>query len=57
MKKEHPEKKKVQKAYKEALEDEDLSPDVRGIVKSQKATLLDAHDRIKMMRDTAIAHH
>lgn len=47
----------AQTAYKEALEDEDLSPDVRAIVGNQKAILLDAHDRIKMMRDTAVAHH
>jgi uncharacterized protein (TIGR02284 family) len=47
----------AQKAYKEALEEDDLSPDVRAIIESQKATLRDAHDRIKMMRDTAAAHH
>ena len=47
----------AQKAYKEALEEDDLSPDVRAIIESQKAILRDAHDRIKMMRDTAAAHH
>ena len=47
----------AQKAYKEALEEDDLSPEVRAIIESQKATLRDAHDRIKMMRDTAAAHH
>lgn len=47
----------AQKAYKEALEEDDLSPDIRAIIASQKATLLEAHDRIKMMRDTAAAHH
>lgn len=47
----------AQKAYKEALEEDDLSPDVRAIIESQKATLREAHDRIKMMRDTAAAHH
>ena len=47
----------AQKAYKEALEEDDLSPDVRRIIESQKAILRDAHDRIKMMRDTAAAHH
>jgi uncharacterized protein (TIGR02284 family) len=47
----------AQRAYKEALEEDDLSPDVRAIIESQKATLLEAHDRIKMMRDTAAAHH
>ena len=47
----------AQRAYKEALEEDDLSPDIRAIIESQKATLRDAHDRIKMMRDTAAAHH
>lgn len=47
----------AQKAYKEALEEDDLSPDIRAIIESQKATLREAHDRIKMMRDTAAAHH
>ena len=47
----------AQKAYKEALEDDDLSPDVRAVFEDQKATLRQAHDRIKMMRDTAAAHH
>lgn len=47
----------AQKAYKEALEEDDLSPDVRATIQSQKATLREAHDRIKMMRDTAAAHH
>ena len=47
----------AQKAYKEALEEDDLSPDIRATIERQKATLRDAHDRIKMMRDTAAAHH
>jgi uncharacterized protein (TIGR02284 family) len=47
----------AQKAYKEALEDDDLAPGVRVTVESQKATLRQAHDKIKMMRDTAAAHH
>jgi uncharacterized protein (TIGR02284 family) len=47
----------AQKAYKEALEDDDLTPDVRVTVEKQKATLRQAHDKIKMMRDTAAAHH
>ena len=46
----------AQKAYKEALEEEDLSPDLRTIIEKQKATLREAHDRIKMMRDTAPVH-
>ena len=47
----------AQKAYKEALEEDDLTPDVRVTVERQKATLRQAHDKIKMMRDTAAAHH
>ena len=47
----------AQKAYKEALEDDDLSTDVRSLIESQKAILLEAHDRIRMMRDRAVAHH
>jgi uncharacterized protein (TIGR02284 family) len=47
----------AQKAYKEALEDNDLAPDVRVTVEREKATLRQAHDKIKMMRDTAAAHH
>ena len=47
----------AQKAYKEALEDDDLSPDVRATIQSQKAILREAHDKIKMMRDTAVVHH
>lgn len=47
----------AQKAYKDALADENLSPDVRATIESQKATLLQAHNRIKMMRDAVVAHH
>ena len=47
----------AQKAYKEALEDDDLAPDVRATIEEQKATLRQAHDKIRMMRDTAAAHH
>lgn len=47
----------AQKAYKEALEDEDLTPDVRATIEQQKATLRQAHDKIKLMRDTAAVHH
>lgn len=46
----------AQRAYREALEDTQLSPDVRATIKSQKGILLEAHDKIKMMRDTAPAH-
>ena len=47
----------AQKAYKQALEDDDLTPGVRVTVERQKATLRQAHDKIKMLRDTAAAHH
>ena len=47
----------AQKAYKEALEDDDLNPGARARIEQQKATLRQAHDKIKMMRDTAAAHH
>jgi len=47
----------AQKAYKEALEEDDLTPDVRVTIERQKATLRQAHDKIKMMRDRAAAHH
>ena len=47
----------AQKAYKEALEDNDLTEDVRAIIEKQKTILRKAHDKIKMMRDTAVAHH
>ena len=43
----------AQKAYKSALEDDELSPDVRSIVEAQKAELLDAHNQVKRMRDMA----
>lgn len=47
----------AQRAYKDALNEDDLTPDVRATIESQKATLLQAHDNIKMMRDRAAAHH
>ena len=47
----------AQKAYKQALEDKDLTTNVRATIESQKVTLKQAHDKIKMMRDTAAAHH
>ncbi|HEX6168718.1 MAG TPA: PA2169 family four-helix-bundle protein [Chitinophagaceae bacterium] len=47
----------AQRAYKDALNEDDLTPDVRATIENQKATLLQAHDNIKMMRDRAAAHH
>lgn len=43
----------AQKAYKTALEDQDLGFGVRPVIEQQKATLREAHDQVKMMRDTA----
>ena len=47
----------AQKAYKDALKEDDLTVDVRATIESQKAILRQAHDKIKMMRDTAAVHH
>ncbi len=47
----------AQKAYKDALKEDDLAVDVRATIESQKAILRQAHDKIEMMRDTAAAHH
>jgi len=47
----------AQRAYKDALNEDDLTPDVRATIENQKAMLLQAHDKIKMMRDAAAAHH
>ncbi|HEX6845869.1 MAG TPA: PA2169 family four-helix-bundle protein [Chitinophagaceae bacterium] len=47
----------AQRAYKDALDEDDLTPDVRATIENQKAILLEAHDKIKMMRDAAAAHH
>jgi uncharacterized protein (TIGR02284 family) len=41
----------AQKAYKMALEDKDLPADLRSLVEDQKATLKQAHDKIRDMRD------
>ena len=43
----------AQKAYESALENDELNPNIREIIESQKATLLEAHNQVKMMRDTA----
>ena len=47
----------AQKAYKDALNEDDLTIDVRATIESQKVILRQAHDKIKMIRDTAAAHH
>lgn len=41
----------AQKAYKTALEDDDLSANLREIISQQKAELRVSHDEIKSLRD------
>ena len=41
----------AQKAYKTALEDEDLSANLREIISEQKTQLRASHDQIKSLRD------
>lgn len=41
----------AQKAYKMALEEEDLSADLRSMLTEQKAKLRTSHDEIKALRD------
>ncbi len=41
----------AQKAYKLALEDDDVTGDVRNLISEQKAKLKTSHDKIKAMRD------
>jgi uncharacterized protein (TIGR02284 family) len=45
----------AQRAYESALEDADLSGEVRTLVMEQKLKLRKSHDKIKMMRDTQSA--
>ena len=47
----------AQKAYRSALEDDELNPDVRSVIERQKAELLEAHDQVKRMRDAAMVEH
>lgn len=42
----------AQKAYKTALESEDLSADLRSTITDQKADLRMSHDKIKSLRDS-----
>ncbi|RZK55819.1 MAG: PA2169 family four-helix-bundle protein [Pedobacter sp.] len=42
----------AQRAYKMALEDEDLSADLRSLITEQKAQLRVSHDEIKALRDS-----
>ena len=41
----------AQKAYEEALKDDDLSADERQMITEQKSKLLISHDKIKRLRD------
>lgn len=45
----------AQKAYSSALEEIDLSGDVRSVIADQKTKLRRSHDKIKLMRDTQSA--
>jgi uncharacterized protein (TIGR02284 family) len=42
----------AQKAYKMALEDEDLPFNIRSLISEQKQSLKASHDRIKSLRDS-----
>lgn len=45
----------AQRAYDRALEDEDLTGEVREVINAQKSKLKKSHDKIKRMRDTQSA--
>lgn len=42
----------AQRAYKAALEEKELSNEVRAVISEQKSSLKRSHDKIKKMRDT-----
>jgi uncharacterized protein (TIGR02284 family) len=42
----------AQDAYRAALKEDDISPDIRQVLEKQKQTLRQSHDTIKRMRDT-----
>ncbi|MES2704879.1 MAG: PA2169 family four-helix-bundle protein [Bacteroidota bacterium] len=42
----------AQRAYKTALSDEDLTPEVRNVVATQQQSLRESHDKIRDMRDS-----
>lgn len=44
----------AQKAYKMALDEEDLSADLRSLITEQKAQLRVSHDEIKALRDAQV---
>ena len=41
----------AQRAYKAALEEDDLAADVRNVISKQQIALRKSHDTIKRMRD------
>ena len=43
----------AQKAYKDALDTDDLPPNIRTLLDKQKQTLRASHDKIKALRDLA----
>ncbi|MEO8885903.1 MAG: PA2169 family four-helix-bundle protein [Mucilaginibacter sp.] len=43
----------IKKAYESALEDEDVPVYIRDILNAQLSILVDAHDEIKLLRDSA----
>nr|WP_295922607.1 PA2169 family four-helix-bundle protein [uncultured Dyadobacter sp.] len=47
----------AQKAYDSALESDELTPELRALITSQKATLREGHDTIKRLRDSEKAYH
>jgi len=44
----------AQRAYESALEEDDLSNDVRQLLEQQKTTLREAHDKVKKLRDAQV---
>ena len=44
----------AQKAYKMALDEEDLSANLRSIITEQKAALRTSHDEVKALRDATV---
>lgn len=45
----------AQKAYTLALDEENISADVRQLIEKQKSELYQSHNRVKTLRDTQIA--
>jgi len=43
----------AQKAYQSALDDEDLMPRTKEVIRQQKSSMRTSHDKIKSLRDSA----